>query len=92
LDGSDFYVEGVAYFVDLEPGCVGDAMSRLGWLEQALADLNARFEATSGEFWGELERASDALVRELGGTQDPEEIIPVPSTYGSGSPKQRIAV
>jgi len=81
LEPNEFFVEGVAYFTDIEPGCLLDAMERLRWLERAFRDLNERLEETGREFWQQLEEESDAIVDRLGHALEPDEIAPLPECY-----------
>ncbi len=86
-------LQGVAYFTDLEPGCLLDAMQRLTWLENVVMELNVRLKQTSGEFWNEVRQMSDAVLDNLDRTMDwTEEIIPVPEYYKPAGRKMRQAL
>ncbi len=81
LEPNEFFVEGIAYFTDIEPGCLLDAMERLRWLERAFRELNERLEEAGREFWQTLKAESDAVVERLGHALAPDEIAPLPDCY-----------
>lgn len=74
-------LRGVAYFTDIEPGCLRDAMDRLVWLENAIIHLNLRLEQISQDFWGEAKRDSDVVLDQLPSTFPSDEIVPVPERF-----------
>jgi hypothetical protein len=92
VGGAARFVEGVAYFEQIESGCFGDALERLAWLERALMELEAAFERTSEEFWAALERESDRLAELHSEPLKAGEIIPLPSRFMQGGVKQRTPV
>jgi hypothetical protein len=77
LEPNEFFVEGIAYFTDIEPGCMLDAMDRLTWLERAFDGLNERLEQTGREFWQEVKAESDALLHGLDHPLAEAEIAPL---------------
>jgi hypothetical protein len=81
LEPNEYFVEGVAYFTDIEAGCVQDAMERLAWLERAFDDLNERLEQTGRGFWQELKAESDAILQKLDQPLAEDEIAPLPDRY-----------
>ncbi len=82
-------LQGVAYFSDIESGCLLDAVERLSWLEKTILGLNERLEQLSREFWADIRNASDHVVNALDNNIDQSEIIPVPNQYSTTTPKYR---
>lgn len=81
LEPNEFLVEGVAYFTEIEPGCLLDAMERLRWLERAFTDLNERLEQAGRDFWREIQAESDAVNERVARPLAPDEIVPLPERY-----------
>jgi hypothetical protein len=82
-------LQGTAYFTDLEPGCLADAMDRLVWLENQVIALNRRLTQTAADFWGEAKRESDRVVAGLAADYPRDEIIPTPGPQPRTSWKRR---
>jgi hypothetical protein len=89
LEPFNFYVEGVAYFLEIEPGCLRDAMDRLAWLESALEELRDKYEAAGRAFWSELKKESDTLLQPEDDSRESDEILLLPPRYPRTGPKQR---
>ena len=82
---------GVAYFTELAPGCLRDAMERLAWLENAILDLNRGLVGLAEGFWRDARDSSDAEAEQLPADWCPDEIIPPPARYRSSGWKRREA-
>jgi len=74
-------LRGVAYFADIERGCLADAMQRLAWLETVFLSLNQKFEELGKSFWEEIKTHSDENYDRVKGDIDSSEIIPVPEAF-----------
>src|SRR5207249_2270199 len=81
LEPREFFVEGVAYFLEIEPGCMRDAMDRLAWLEHVFGELNQQLDRAGRRFWKRVEKESDLAVEKLGRPPEPDEIAPLPERY-----------
>lgn len=93
LEPDERFVEGVAYFEAIEPGCLLDAMQRLRWLETVFAELNQHLERAGAAFWEPLKEQSDALLRQEQdkGAWAAGEIVPVPEQAGWNTGRKRRA-
>lgn len=88
LEAYDTFVQGVAYFGDLEGDQLKDAIQRLDWLELVFRDVNQLIINYSGEFWKGIKLQSDMVA--ASNPEYNEEIIPTPDTYESMGWKKRI--
>lgn len=91
LEYHNFHVMGVAYFTNIEPGCLLDAMRRLRWLGEMLRRLMGQQERLDQQFWRTLKRESDRVVSKLDASVDPEEIVPTLERFEERLPKRRTA-
>lgn len=82
-------VRGVAYFTNIEPGCLRDAMDRLIWLENAILHINRELQELSRKHWDELKQASDKIMAERDPSTDPDEIMSLPEQYRRSGWKHR---
>ncbi len=71
-------LRGVAYFADMERGCLSDAMERLAWFEGVILSLNRKFEELTASYWAEIKVYSDEIYNQIKSSAVPDEIIPVP--------------
>ena len=85
-------LQGAAYFADLEPGCLADAMDRLVWLEGRVLAVNQRLIRAAGECWAEARRESDRVAASLPVGYPPDEIVPVPDEQPRASWRHRTAI
>jgi hypothetical protein len=92
FQGCGFHIEGLAYFDELSPSDMADAMERLIWLEELMMELNARLDSVSEEYWKAAEAVSDRMLLEAGESTREDEIVPVPATTGAVSPKRRVPI
>lgn len=92
LEPNERFVEGVAYFETIKPGCFLDAIQRLHWLESVFADLKAHLEKVGADFWAEIKQQSDLIDIRSQGDRGTDEIVPLPErTIGEGA-KERVPV
>jgi hypothetical protein len=90
LKPEEHFVQGIAYFTEIDAGCVRDAMERLTWLENAFVDLNERLNQAGREFWHDLAAESDTMMEKLGASLDRDELAPLPQCYQrDGTAKRR---
>ena len=85
-------MRGVAYFAEIEQGCLTDAIQRLAWLEALILNLNQQLSALSVEFWEAVRQQSQEVVASLGSTFPLEEIMPVPATPSLYGQKSQVAL
>ena len=85
-------LQGTAYFTDLEPGCLADAMDRLVWLEPWVIAVNQRLNQTAAETWAEAEQESSRVAAGLPANYSPDEIVPVPDEQPRTTWKRRVPV
>ncbi len=85
-------IQGVAYFTEIEAGCLADAMDRLVWLENVVIDLNKALNECCQSFWRNIKHQSDDMANPPFKVYSSDEIIPVPAEYPRDGWKSRQAV
>jgi hypothetical protein len=89
IEPYNFHIMGVAYFTDIERGCLLDAIERLAWLEDLFAQLMSHYRQFDFQFWQRIKMESDLLMSKIGNDAVPEEIVPPPGVSVKRKPKWR---
>jgi hypothetical protein len=87
-----YHIQGVAYFSEIEAGCMLDAMMRLNWLEHIFRQLNEESIQLSRNFWETIREQSDRIRAEVPEVTAEDEILPLPPLPPRISPKRRKSI
>ncbi|GEM_PF-4728970 len=81
------YVQGEAYFSEVESGCFADALKRLHWLESFCVRVNIQVEKSCRRMWGWLDEQCRPDIAKM--LLDPEELVDPPHLFDLMEPRSR---